>query len=210
MLKKTIKHKDVDGNDVETDAYFNLTKAEALEINIRNDLEVIGRNRNNNEIMDAFRRIMSMAYGVKTSDGKFLKVNAQGAPLFHEFASTEAYSELFMEIFTDSGKALAFIKGILPAEISEEHFGTGAQSQQADIPAHMAQHPSMQGYKRPESRREAREQEYTRTAADQDLEYQQYLREKALRQNGITPSAQVSPEVPQQDDSAHRVSDDLV
>lgn len=142
MLKKTIKYTDLDGNPAEIDAYFNLTKAEAIELNIRNDLEVVGRAKNQNEIMDTFHRILRMAYGVKTGDGRFIKVNPQGAPLYYEFQSTEAYSELFLEIFANADYALEFIKAILPAE-----FDVTAQENQAKIPDALKDHPSMQGYK---------------------------------------------------------------
>lgn len=155
MLKKTIVHKDADGNDVETDAYFNLTKAEALELNIRNDLEVIGRNRNQNETMDAFHRILQMSYGVKTGDGRFIKVNSNGAPLYYEFKSTEAYSELFMEIFTNAEYATEFVTAILPAEVVAASVPGAAAPSQANVPGHLANHPSMQGYKRPAEREEA-------------------------------------------------------
>jgi hypothetical protein len=212
MLKKTIKHKDLDGNDVETDAYFNLTKAEAVELNIRNDLEVIGRNRNNNEIMDAFRRVMSMSYGVKTSDGKFIKVNPQGAPLFNEFSTGEAYSELFMELFTDSGKALEFIKGILPAEIASEQFGApaGSAPSQAEVPSHLAGHPSMQGYRQatpsPRPAPEATITPAQPSAADQDTEYQEWLKNRGIS----APPGEVStPEAPQPSETGARVPDEL-
>ena len=59
MHKEIIKHNDLDGKPTETDAYFNLTKAEAIKLNIRNDLELIGRSRNNDEILDTFDRILS-------------------------------------------------------------------------------------------------------------------------------------------------------
>lgn len=149
MLKKTITYKDLDGNQAEEDAYFNLTKAEAIELNIRNDLEVIGRGRNNNEIMDTFKRILSMSYGVRTGNGKFIK---EGFP---EFAASEAYSELFMEIWTKPEYAIEFIKGILPPDMIEP-----STDSQANVPETLKNHPSMQGYK--QSRSESRSTDWDR------------------------------------------------
>lgn len=223
MLKKTIKFTDLDGNPAEEDAYFNLTKAEAIELNIRNDLEVIGRGRNNNEIMDTFKRILSMSYGVRTGDGKFRK---EGFP---EFAASEAYSELFMEIWTKPDYAIEFIKSILPPEMIDP-----TTDSQADIPAGLQKHPSMQGYRQPQSRSEAREQAATQSRStdwDRDnpaeefrkpslenfnttpypqppamstkAEYEEFLAYKASREASQNAPAPVSPspETPQQPDS---------
>lgn len=143
MLKKEINHNDIDGNPTTTVAFFNLTKAECMELNIRRDLEVIGASRDRQETMDAFHTILAAAYGVRTGDGDFVKYSKDGAPLYLRFKSTEAYSELFMEIFSDPDYASKFINGILPAEIAK--VGTSETLSQSDIPAHMANHPSMQG-----------------------------------------------------------------
>lgn len=136
MLKKTIQHKDFDGNDTETTCYFNLTKAEAIELNIRSNLELIGQSKDQNEIMDTWRRILKMSYGKRLSNGDFVKEG------FAAFAASEAYSELFMEIWQDSEAASAFIKSILPAGIIEA--GEGEQETKSDIPEHLRSHPSMQ------------------------------------------------------------------
>lgn len=151
MLKKTIAYTDLDGNPAEEDAYFNLTEAEAIELNIRNDLEVIGRSKNGNEIMDTFKRIIKMSYGVRTGDGKFIKEERD----FNVFVASEAYSKLFMEIWKDPTYASTFIKGILPAGI----IGDGEPENQSVIPEHMRNHPSMRGHlaEQPQTRRDARE-----------------------------------------------------
>lgn len=203
MLKKTIKFTDEFGNPAELDAYFNLTKAECIELNIRNDLEVVGRSRNQNEIMDTFQRILSLAYGVKRGDGKFLKLTDSGAPYFNEFKGTEAYSELFMEIWQDPEYAHVFIKEIMPAEFNVPE-DAGSQS---EVPGHMADHPSMQGHKKPETRREAKNLEnFNTTPAAQppaiatDPEYQEFLQYKAEREAAAIAPERVSPtpETPQQ------------
>ena len=225
MLKKTITYKDLDGNQAEEDAYFNLTKAEAIELNIRNDLEVIGRGRNNNEIMDTFKRILSMSYGIRTGDGRFRKEG------FAEFAASEAYSELFMEIWTKPEYAIEFIKSILPPEMIDQ-----STDSQANVPETLKDHPSMQGYKYPraEVRSQARLDEGLRApireetigeeagwkpavlkpglenfnttpypqppAIATDAEYQEFLAYKASREAAQTPPAPVSttPEESQQ------------
>lgn len=151
MLKKTIKFKTINidtglEEEDELDAYFNLTKAEAIELNIRNDLELIGRSKDQNTIMDTFQRVLRLSYGVRTGDGKFLKRTPEGGYYFDSFSTTEAYSELFMELFTDSNYALEFIRAILPKEAVEAQEAREQQSQ-SNIPEHLRNLPSMQGHK---------------------------------------------------------------
>ena len=47
----------------------------------------------------------------------FIKKDENGHKLADRFAQTEAYSELFMELSTDSTEAAAFINGIIPDDI---------------------------------------------------------------------------------------------
>lgn len=212
MLKKTIKYKDLDGNPAEEDAYFNLTKAEAIELNIRNDLEVIGRSKNQNEIMDTFKRILQMSYGVRTGDGKFLKEERD----FKTFIASEAYSELFMEIWQNPDYALEFIRGILPAEVVAEMPGQPTQGNQSSIPAHLANHPSMQGHKEqapptpqpqpapsePQLRAQAYpEQRPTESPQEMEARLRREIEEQYANQNKAnTPpeSGVTTPEAPQQ------------
>lgn len=213
MLKKTIKHNDFNGNPTETVCYFNLTKAEAIELNIRNDLEVIGQSRDQNEIMDTWRRIIQMSYGKRLGNGDFVKEG------FAAFAASEAYSEFFMEIWQDTSVAQEFIRAILPAGIVEPE---GQQGSQSDIPAHMANHPSMQSHraKRPADPQGVPAARYDEvvapqpvTPADVPSDYAGYLAWKATQDSQApftkaawndahatqTPPERVSPpEAPQQ------------
>lgn len=214
MLSKTIDYKDTDGNDAQATAYFNLTKAECIELNIRNDLDAVGKSGDNNQIMDAFQRIMRLSYGIRTGEGKFIKINPQGIAYFNEFATTEAYSQLFMDLWTNPAYAAEFIKAILPADILPTEGDPGSQG---NVPGGLANHPSMQGYKKPfEATREDEpisppktlENFDSRPAAQppalaDNLEYQEFLAFKAQRD---APPAPVSttPEDPQIDSTPPR------
>lgn len=116
MLKKTIKYTDFDGNERTEDFYFNITKAEALEIEMATDggltkqLETIVLEKDAAKVLSIFKNIILKAYGEKSPDGKkFIKTQE----LRNQFAATEAYSELFMELM-DHDKATAFINGVIP------------------------------------------------------------------------------------------------
>lgn len=129
MLKKTIKYTDYNGVERNEDFLFNLTKAELMEMELTTTggmaemIQQIVKAQDTPSIIKIFKEIILKAYGEKSADGKrFIKVNEAGLPLSVEFAQTEAYSELFMELSTDADAAANFIKGIIPAgvEISDE------------------------------------------------------------------------------------------
>ena len=117
MLKKTITYTDYNGVERKEDFYFNLTKAEIMEMemSISGGLtEMINRivaAQDAPAIVKIFKELVLKAYGVKSPDGKrFIKSDE----LATEFAQTEAYSQLFMELATDADAASAFVNGIVP------------------------------------------------------------------------------------------------
>lgn len=117
MIKKTIKYVDFDGNEREEDFFFNLTKAECAEMELTTDggmeryIKKIIDEKNNKKIVEIFKDIILRSYGEKSLDGKrFMK----SPEITASFAATEAYSELFMELSTDSEAATKFINGIVP------------------------------------------------------------------------------------------------
>lgn len=117
MLKKTIKYVDYDGNEREEDFYFNLSKAELIEMQmsvnggIDKYLKRIISEKDTVKIMKEFKSIILKAYGEKSDDGKrFVK----SEELSEAFSQTEAYSELLFELIADPDKAASFVKGIIP------------------------------------------------------------------------------------------------
>lgn len=117
MLKKTIKYTDFDGVERKEDFYFNLTKAELLELQmsmeggLRGHLERIIKTQSQPELIKMFKEIIMRAYGEKSPDGKrFMKSDE----IRQNFECTEAYSELFMELATNSDAAADFINALLP------------------------------------------------------------------------------------------------
>lgn len=117
MLKKTITYKDFDGNDRSEDFYFNLSKAEVLEMELGvtgGMTQMINRivsAQDGKRIIEAFKEIILKAYGEKSPDGKrFIK----SEELATAFSQTEAYSQLFIELATDVDAATNFVNGIIP------------------------------------------------------------------------------------------------
>lgn len=122
MLKKTITYTDYNGVELTEDFYFNLSKAEAieLEVSIPGGLTEMIQNivaaNDNPSIIKIFKEFILKAYGVKSPDGKrFMKTDENGRPLADKFKETDAYSELFMELATNADEAAKFINGIIPS-----------------------------------------------------------------------------------------------
>ena len=120
MIKKTMTYVDYNGTERTEDHYFHLTKAEIMEMEMSIDgglAEMITRivaAQKVPEIIKIFKDLILKSYGVKSPDGKRFIKNQQ---LIDEFAQTEAYSMLFMELATDADKAAEFVNGIMPADI---------------------------------------------------------------------------------------------
>lgn len=117
MLKKTITYTDYDGNERTEDFYFNISKAELTELQysvkggLKNILEKAVQEKDGPTIMQLSKEIVLKAYGVKSNDGRrFMK----SEEITKEFAETEAYVNLFMELATDEKAAIAFAEGVMP------------------------------------------------------------------------------------------------
>jgi hypothetical protein len=123
VYKKTITYVDYNGTERKEDFYFNLNKAEItrMEMSITGGLtkyiERIVQAQDAPSLIAIFEDLIQKSYGIKTPDGKgFVK-----KPEYLEaFMSTEAYSELFMELAFDADAASAFVNGIIPADLAKK------------------------------------------------------------------------------------------
>ena len=117
MLKKTIEFVDYNGVERKEDFYFNLTKAEIMEMELSTSgglaemIQRIVKAQDAPAIIKIFKELVLKAYGEKSPDGKrFIK----SEEISTAFSQTEAYSQIFMELATDSDAAAAFVNGIVP------------------------------------------------------------------------------------------------
>lgn len=119
MLKKTFKFVDYNGVEREEDHYFNISKAElammeaSMAGGMKTYLEKIVQTQDTVSIMDMFRDFIKKSYGVKSPDGRQFVKNDQ---VYSEFAQTEAYSELIMELLGSKDAAADFVNGVLPKD----------------------------------------------------------------------------------------------
>ncbi len=123
MFKDKRTYVDFNGTERTEEFYFNLTKAELIELEISHPgglvayLDNIVKSQNVADIVMTFKEIMAKSYGVKSDDGRqFIKSDGN----FKAYTETEAYSDFFMELSQNADKAAAFVKGIIPSSLSED------------------------------------------------------------------------------------------
>lgn len=123
MIKKSITYTDFNGNERNEDFYFNLTKAEVLEMEMSTTgglaeyIQRIVKAQDQVAIIKIFKDLILKAYGEKSADGRRFVKNAE---LTESFAQTEAFSQMFMELATDDKAAAAFVNGIVPADMAKQ------------------------------------------------------------------------------------------
>lgn len=145
MLTKNIEYVDYDGNVRKEPFYFNLNKAELMEMQftgpggLEKKLKTIINSLDGEEMMKTFKEIILKSYGEKSLDGKrFIKKAPDGHLLADDFEQTEAYSQLFMELVIDADKMAEFINGIIPASLAAE-IDKEIESRGGDIQAIVAE-----------------------------------------------------------------------
>lgn len=123
MLVKKIKYTDFNGQEREEPFYFNLSKAELMEMELTTDggldtyIRRITAQQNNKEIVRLFKELILKSYGERSDDGKrFVK----SKELTDAFTQTNAFSELFMELSTNADAAEKFITGVVDPSFAGE------------------------------------------------------------------------------------------
>ena len=139
MLKKTITFENVDGEEVTEDFYFNMNKAEMLEMELtvggddglEEHFKKVVASGNRQAILDIYKEILSRTVGRR--EGKLFIKNDQ---ITNEFMHGGAYSQMFMDLFNNPNAILEFFRGVLPNNmkagydtIMKEQLGTEAPAQ---------------------------------------------------------------------------------
>lgn len=139
MIKKVIKFTDYDGNEREEEFRFHLSRGELLDMQMSEYggldklLQKIIDTKDQVKLWEYFKEIILKAYGEKSGDGRnFIKKDANGKPLVEDFVTTEAYSELMMELIQNADNAAEFVNGIIPDGIDAA--GNVTNEQVANLP----------------------------------------------------------------------------
>lgn len=117
MIKKTIEYINYNGDVVKSDYYFNISRAELIDLEFSTPggygdyLQRIIDAQDAIALYKAVTQIIDLAYGEKSADGKrFIK----SQEILDSFKQSEAYSELIMGFLTDTNSLISFVNGILP------------------------------------------------------------------------------------------------
>lgn len=123
MLKKELAYEDFLGNKQKEDFYFNLTKTELTEFEVKYPggfggyLEKIAKQQDAEKMYDIVKELVLKAHGEVSADGKhFLKSEESK----RNFECHAAFDALMNELTTDADKMYEFILGIMPSELSKE------------------------------------------------------------------------------------------
>ena len=111
--------KDYNGNERKETHYFGFSPAEMLDLEFRtpggleNYLQTIINTLDGQKLADTFKMLIEKSYGIKDPEGRrFMK----SPEITRSFVETEAYSQLYLGLVTDSKMAADFFNGIFPKE----------------------------------------------------------------------------------------------
>lgn len=117
MYVEEMTYKDFDGNERTEELRFNLTEAEIGELALTTEgglesyVKLIQQDQDVVKIIELFKKIINLSYGVKSLDGKYFRKSPE---LLADFVSTQMYSDFYMSLIADPEKAARFIDGITP------------------------------------------------------------------------------------------------
>lgn len=117
MYKRTISYTDFDGNERTEDFYFNITKAEATQLELsvpggmKQLLENIIQTKDHVKLIEYFTKLVDWSYGVKSPDGRKMMKSKE---ILDDFRATAAYSDFYCELASNDQLAAEFIRKIFP------------------------------------------------------------------------------------------------
>ena len=116
MLKKHVKYTGFDGEIIEEDLYFNLTRMDAIELSARYEskdlaayMDEIVKKKDIVSLYRVLKDIVLLAYGVKSEDGKrFIKNDS----VRKEFEESLAFAQLIEDLHETESALSEFVTGI--------------------------------------------------------------------------------------------------
>ncbi len=116
MFKHTIKYTDYNGVEREEQFFFNLSKAELMEMELSTKagveemIRMMIATNDNAKITQTYKELILKSYGIKSEDGRRFIKNQQ---LREDFEQSEAYSEFFIELLSSNELQTKFINGVV-------------------------------------------------------------------------------------------------
>ena len=115
MISKTIKFVDYNGVEKERTYWFNMSRADLLDLEMSTEggweanLRELIKEQDARKAYKFFEHFINTSYGVRTPDGGFDK----DPKYLREFRNSEAYSELIWSFINNPEEAGDFINGIV-------------------------------------------------------------------------------------------------
>ena len=121
MIKQTVTYTNFEGEEVVENLYFNISEAEYIEMEA-DPVISIGKlytkavnEKDPNTFIAFVKKLLLVSYLEKLPNGKPIK----NKEIRDAFASSEAYSTLFMELIQDKDKLDKFITGVVPKALTQ-------------------------------------------------------------------------------------------
>lgn len=117
MFVKKITYTDYNGQERTEECCFHLSPAELTELDcltpggLKASLESAIEKKDGPAVMEFFKKLVKMSYGVKDADGRRFRKDEK---IWKEFCETEAYVELFMQLVTDENASREFAEKVIP------------------------------------------------------------------------------------------------
>lgn len=122
MLKRDITYMDFSDppKEVTETFYFHISENEIIELEFEHSsgleafIKKISATEDNKALYAEFKKIVLLAYGERSPDGKRFDKSEE---LRRNFANHAAFNALIFEFFTKDDAAVDFIKGCLPTSL---------------------------------------------------------------------------------------------
>lgn len=125
MFSITKTYEDYNGVEKTETFWFNLSQRELSKLalgpsgGLESVLSEIVSTNDTGRAMELLEEIVLSAYGKKMPDGRFAKVDDDGHRYADHFKQMVVFDDLFMELFLDNDKLIAFINGVVPANLKQ-------------------------------------------------------------------------------------------
>lgn len=120
MIKKTISYTDFDDVKRTEDFWFHLGKAGIVEIEAATNglgleawIKQVLRDQNVQAVLDMYKRMIGLAVGKRTPEGRFVK----SREITEDFVNSEAYGELLQEMFQSPNAGSDFLRSLLAKDV---------------------------------------------------------------------------------------------
>lgn len=140
MLKQIVRYVDFNDQPQEETLYFNISKTELADnLHLKEEFERLfetfqGPQRELTtaeirQVIDLVKTFIRLSYGQRSADGKRFRKTDE---IWEDFKSSAAYDEFLFSLFKDPQQAIAFLLGVLPADLRSEAEAT-ARANQPDL-----------------------------------------------------------------------------